>query len=182
MPRLSVAIGGPQGIGKSTALRLLADRHPDYETISVGDRFPADFRSLPAADRARVRAGAGARLESRLLANRDGVVVVDLHYLDLREADPRVQRPEVLARFDLHVLLVAPADVLLARRTSDPGRTDRPVSLADAERDVAAHIEYFGREPALGPDALVLDCRPGPLEVARELHHHIAARLDAGRR
>ncbi|MES4889612.1 hypothetical protein [Streptomyces sp. NPDC096012] len=178
---LSVAIGGPQGIGKSTALRLLADRRPDYETLSVGDRFPPDFRSLPAADRARIRARASDRLESRLLANRDTVVIVDLHYLDLREVDPRIQRPEVLARFDLHVLLVAPADVLLARRTCDSSRADRPVSIAEAERDVSAHVEYFGRDPALGPDKLVLDCQKSPLEVAQELHRHITVRLDAGR-
>jgi adenylate kinase len=181
LPRLNVAIGGPQGVGKSTVLRLLADQHPDYDAISVGDQFPPDLRSLPATARARVRARASERLESRLLANRDAVVIVDLHYLDVREADPRVQRPELLAQFDLHVLLVAPADVLLVRRTSDPSRADRSVSIADAERDVSAHVEYFGQESALGPDALVLDCREGPLEVARELQRHIADRLDAGR-
>jgi adenylate kinase len=179
LPRLSVAFGGPQGVGKSTVLRLLANQHPDYDAISVGDQFPPDFRSLPAPTRAQVRAQASERLESRLLANRDVVVIVDLHYLDLREADPRIQRPELLAQFDLHVLLVAPADVLLARRASDSSRADRSVSIADAERDVYAHIKYFGQESALGPDALVLDCRKGPLEVLRELERHIDDRLDA---
>lgn len=181
LPRLNVAVGGPQGVGKSTVLRLLARQHLDYEAISVGDQFPADFRSLSAVDRARVRAQASERLSSRLLANRDAVLLVDLHYLDLRESDPRVQPPEILAQFNLHVLLIAPADVLLARRMSDPGRADRSVSIADAERDVSAHVEYFGRETALGSNSLVLDCREGPLEVAGELRRHIDARLETSR-
>ena len=181
LPRLNVAVGGPQGVGKSTVLRLLARRHPGYEVISVGDQFPAGFRSLSAADRARVRAQARERLSSRLLANHDVVLLVDLHYLDLRESDPRVQPPEILAQFNLHVLLVAPADALLTRRTSDPSRADRSVSMADAERDVSAHVEYFGQETAFGPDSLVLDCREGPLEVAGELQRHIDAWLQASR-
>lgn len=178
MPRLNVAVGGPQGVGKSTVLRLLARQHLDYEAISVGDQFPADFRSLSAVDKVRVRAQASDRLSSRLLANRDAVLLVDLHYLDLREADPHIQPRDILALFNLHVLLIAPADVLLARRTSDPGRADRSVSIADAERDMSAHVEYFGRETALGSNSLVLDCRERPLEVARELQRHIEARLE----
>jgi adenylate kinase len=176
LPGLNVAVGGPQGVGKSTVLRLLARQRLDYEAISVGDQFPADFRSLSAAGRARVRAQASERLSSRLVANRDAVLLVDLHYLDLREPDPRVQPPEVLALFNLHVLLVAPAEILLARRRSDPSRADRSVSVADAERDVSAHVEYFGQATELGPNSLILDSREGPLEVAGELQRHIDAR------
>jgi adenylate kinase len=119
LPRLNVAVGGPQGVGKSTVLRLLARQHPEYNMISVGDQFPADFSSLSAPDRARVRAQASELLSSRLLADRGVVLLVDLHYLDLREPDPRVQPPEILAQFNLQVLLVAPVEVLLARRMSE---------------------------------------------------------------
>lgn len=174
---LNVAIGGPQGVGKSTVLRLLASGRPDYEAISVGDQFPADFRTLSDAERARVRYVASERLATRLVANRDGILLVDLHYLDLREADPRIQRLDVLGLFDLHVLLSLSVELLVGRRRADPSRRDRLVSAIDAERDLAAHLKYFRDEIALDWDSLVLDCRETPRHVADELERYVDAAL-----
>jgi len=174
---LNVAIGGPQGVGKSTVLRMLASGRPDFETISVGDQFPADFRALSDVERALVRHEASDRLSTRLRANQDRVLLVDLHYLDLRETVPRIQRSDILDLFDLHVLLSLPANVLLARRTSDPSREDRSVSIVDAERDLAAHLRYFRDRAINGQESLVLDCQKGPEEVAEELQRHIDAGL-----
>lgn len=172
-PPLNIAIGGPQGVGKSTLVRLIESSRPEYESVLVGEKFPPDFKALTAAGRATVRRTAAERLLLRLRTNHDRVLVVDLHYLDLREADPRVQEDAVLAAFDLHVLLTLPPSVLAGRRAGDAGRMDRPTSPDDARRDLAAHIDYFRDSPSLGAARLVIDCTPEPFELVSELQDRI---------
>lgn len=163
-----VAVGGPQGVGKSTAVRLLAGRCPTLDVLSIGEEFPDDFASLPPAGRRRVRADISERVAARLAAA-DGVVVADLHYLDHREPEPRLQPPELLAHFGLRIVLSAPPEVLLARRASDPTRADRSLALVDVRRDLLAHLRYAEHELGQDGRALVLDCGDDPDAVAKRL-------------
>lgn len=169
---LNVAIGGPQGVGKSTALRALARQRSDLRVISVGDRLPNGFRRMKERDRKRIRAGATNELCSEL-AQGDGITVVDLHYLDLAEPEPRIQPPALLALIELRIVLLVTPEVLCDRRREDPIRSDRSLDIADARSDVEAHLAYASDE--LGRDGVVvlIDAAPTADVVASQLGGHI---------
>lgn len=173
---LKVAIGGPQGVGKSTLVSLVRSRQPDYLPFFVGEEFPPDFASRTHAERDLVRLEVGRRLETYMHANADRVLLVDLHYLDLRESDPRVQRPEILDLFDLHVLLTLTPELLAERRARDGTRMDRHRSLEAARRDVTAHLEYFHERKSGAAEWIVLDCAQEPGRLADELERNVDRR------
>ena len=111
---LNIAVGGPQGSGKSSVLRLVSQHHPEFEVMHFGDELPGEWLSLTPDQKKRIRAEVTKRISSNL-ARRDSVKIVDLHYLDLREHNPRIQTIDFLSCFDLLVFLTAPPEVLLHR-------------------------------------------------------------------
>ena len=171
-PVVTVALGGPQAVGKSSTLRALTALRPDIAVIFLGEQFAADFADQSPAERARIRAQVTARVAPRL-ARRDTVTIVDLHYLDLREPDPRIQDAALLARFDLLAFLTLPPEALLERRHSDADRADRPAGLAEAVRDIDAHLAYARELANRNVATVLLDGRHRPTQVARQLLQHI---------
>lgn len=163
-----IAVGGPQATGKTTVLRVLKQLRPDFEVIFFGEQLPDDFAGLAQHEQERHRARVTSDISAQL--GRDlAVTLVDLHYLDLRESEPRLQAPEFLGRFDLLVFLTAAPEVLLARRLADTKRSDRPSTLAALTRDVEAHLAYYEELAATGHAAILIDCHQPPDAVARDV-------------
>lgn len=177
--RLNVAVGGPQGIGKSTTLRFLARHRPDVRILSAGDRFPGGFRSMERSERDRIRAQVTSDLCEELAAGR-GVTVVDLHFLDRAEPGLRIQPPALLALLDVRLVLVAPPEVLHARRRDDQERLDRSVDLAEARRDVEAHLAYVANERSPTGPVLLVDATSSPGSIAAAIGDHIDRWLRPG--
>ncbi|MBO3741525.1 AAA family ATPase [Actinoplanes flavus] len=165
---INVAVGGPQGVGKSSALRQLALLRPEFRVMFFGDQLPDDFRSRSPQDKAALRAQVTERFLARM-ASGGPATVVDLHYVDPREADPKIQRMEFLSHFDLLVFLTVPLEVLRERRAADRSRTDRSLVAAELGQDVRAHLDYFGELVAAGFRAVLVDCQEPPTEIARKL-------------
>ncbi|MFI0796046.1 AAA family ATPase [Micromonospora rubida] len=171
---MNVAVGGPQGVGKSSALRVLAGVRPDFDVVFFGDQMPDDFRDLRPADKQRIRAEVTDRIAARL-ARRARTTVVDLHYLDLREPDSSIQPADFLDHFDLLVFLLVPPETLLERRLADTSRADRPTTLPELRRDVDAHVASCDRLSSAGLPAVLIDCQGDPIGVAGQLLRHIDA-------
>lgn len=169
---LNVAVGGPQATGKSSVLRIVSQQRPEFEVMFFGEQLPDDFLALAPSEIERIRAGIARRIASTL-ARRDSVKIVDLHYLDLREPNPRIQPAGFLSCFDLLVFLTAPPEVLLERRMADTTRNDRPMTLADVRRDVEAHLEYYDELVDVGMNVTLIDCQAQPVDVAIELLRRI---------
>jgi adenylate kinase len=169
---LNVAVGGPQATGKSSVLRIVSQQCPEFEVIFFGEQLPVDFLALAPSEIERIRAEVARRIASKL-ARRDSVKIVDLHYLDLREPNPKIQPADFLSCFDLLVFLTAPPEVLLERRMADTTRNDRPMTLADVRRDVKAHLEYHDELVNVGMNAALMDCQAQPLDVVTELLRRI---------
>jgi thymidylate kinase len=165
---INVAVGGPQGVGKSSAVRVLALLRPELRVVFFGDQLPDDFRSRSPQEKAALRARVAEQVLSRL-ASGGPATVVDLHYIDPREADPKIQRMGFLSHFDLLVFLTVPPEVLRERRAADRRRTDRSLIAAELGQDVRAHLDYFGELVAAGFEAVLVDCQGPPAEIARKL-------------
>lgn len=173
-PPLNVAVGGPQGVGKSTVLRLLRDQWPAVEVVSIGDQLPPDFKQLSATDRARARLQAGNVVLDRMTRQAGGVLLVDLHYLDMDEVDPRIQSSKFLERFSHHVLLIASPAAIESRRRSDTQRSNRSFDYRKIQRDVEAHTEYF--RLAMFPRSTVIDCERPPEAIAAAIVAFVGVR------
>jgi hypothetical protein len=173
---LNVAVGGPQATGKSSLLRIVSQQRPEFEVIFFGEHLPDDFLALAPSEKGRIRGGVARRIASKLV-RRDSVKIVDLHYLDLREPNPKIQPADFLSYFDLLVFLMAPPEVLLERRMADTTRNDRPMTLADVGEDVEAHLEYHVELVDVGMNATLMDCQAQPLDVAMELLRRIEAAI-----
>ncbi len=173
---LNVAVGGPQATGKSSVLRIVSQQRPEFEVIFFGEQLPADFLALAPSEIERIRAEVARRIASKL-ARRDSVKIVDLHYLDLREPNPKIQPADFLSCFDLLVFLTAPPEALLERRMADTTRNDRPMTLANVRRDVEAHLEYHDELLDVGMNTTLIDCQAQPLDVAMELLRRIDAAM-----
>ena len=173
---LNVAVGGPQATGKSSVLRIVSQQRPEFEMIFFGEQLQDDFLVLAPSEKERIRAGVTRRIASNL-ARRDSVKIVDLHYLDLREPNPKIQPVHFLSCFDLLVFLTAPPKVLLERRMADTTRNDRPMTLADVRGDVEAHLEYHDELVNVGMNATLMNCQAQPLDIAMELLRRIDAAM-----
>jgi|SRR5215216_3776145 len=171
---VNVAVGGPQATGKSSALRIVSQQRPEFDVIFFGEQLPNDFLALAPSEIQRLRARVARRIASKL-AHRDSVKIVDLHYLDLREANPKIQPADFLSCFDLLVFLTARPEVLLERRMADTTRNDRSITLTDIKADVDAHLEYHDELVDVGMNAILIDCQAQPLDVALELLRRIDA-------
>lgn len=169
---LNVAVGGPQATGKSSVLRIVSQQRPEFEAIFFGEQLPDDFPALAPSEIVRIRADVTKRIATTL-ALRDSVKIVDLHYLDLRESNSKIQPPDFLSCFDLLVFLTAPPQVLLERRMADTTRKERPMTLADLTEDVEAHLKYRNELVLSGMNTILMDCQPHPLEVSTELLRRI---------
>lgn len=170
----NVAVGGPQAVGKTSALRALAQLRPEFDMIFFGEQLPDDFQDHTRAEKEHIRARAARRIASKL-ARRESVTVVDLHYIDLREPNPKIQQAEFLSCFDLMVFLNVSPEVLLERRTRDTIRKDRPMTLAHTRKDLGAHLKFFNELVRDGMAAALIESQGQPLDVAKELARHIDA-------
>jgi len=171
---LNIAVGGPQAVGKSSVLRIVSQQHPEFEVTFSGEELPADFLALAPSEKERIRTDVTRRITSSL-ARRDSVKIVDLHYLDFREANPRIQPTDFLSCFDLLVFLTAPPEVILKRRMADRNRMDRPTELGEVKREVEAHLEYRNTLVDAGRNTALIDCQPQLEDVAMKLMNLIDA-------
>jgi hypothetical protein len=176
---VNVAVGGPQAVGKSSALRALAQLRPEFDMIFFGEQLPSDFLDYSQAQKDHIRTRVAKGIASKM-ARGESVTVIDMHYLDLREPNPRVQRAGFLSCFNLLVFFNAPPEVLLVRRVADTSRPDRPMALASVRKEVDAHLEYFKELASHGTEAILIDCQRQPIEVAKELARHIDRLLSRG--
>ena len=165
---LNVAVGGPQAVGKTSTLRIISRLRPDIDILFFGEQLPATFQEESPAEKDRVRTEVAGHIASKL-TRRERVTLVDLHYLDLREPNPRIQHPEFLVYFDLLVFLSVSPEALWKRRAGDTGRSNRPMQVAHVEREVDAHLRYFDELVSHGVNATLIDCQSQALEVAKKL-------------
>ena len=169
---VNVAVGGPQAVGKTSALLALAQLRPEFDVIFFGEQLPDDFLDRTQAEKELARAMVTRRIASKL-ARRESVTVVDLHYLEIREPNPKIQPADFLSCFDLLVFLKAPPEALLRRRTTDTTRNDRPMMLSDLRKDLDVHFKYFNQLVSDGIEAVLIDCQGQPLDIVKELTWHI---------
>lgn len=167
-PFLNIAIGGPQASGKSSVLRAISQQRPEFDVIYFGEQLPEEFADLDLNLRTQMREKVTGEIASSLM-QRDSFKIVDLHYLDLREANPRIQPSQFLSCFDMLIFLELPSQILLDRRMADTGRRDRQMRIADIDTEVDAHSKYREELTKLGFNVVRIDAHEAPLDVANKL-------------
>lgn len=141
---LKVAVGGARGVGKTTVLRAVQCARPETRVVHMSHELTLltrkagylSFRDLDVNIKRDLREELGRELcHGVLLA--DGTTLLDLHYVDLDEAQRLIQPAELLALVDVFVVLEASLAAMHARRTSDATKR-RSVDIARIEAEQAA--------------------------------------------
>lgn len=139
-----VAVGGIQGVGKSTIVPRLPNYLPSVEIVPTSRVLAdhasqhgyGDFHALPVEEKAQVREAVGSLLLQRIEASPNDIFVLDWHYMDIREGVLSIQPDSLVGRVDAFIILEASPETVLTRRVNDPTRTrDLDLNQIRAERD-----------------------------------------------
>jgi adenylate kinase len=125
-----VAVGGTQGVGKTTALPLIREHLQDVEVIPTSRMLVShalelglgDFHVLPPDDKQRVRLAVADAILTSVEVARCRIVVLDWHYMDVREGLVPIQPENLARRVDAFILLEASVETICERRRGDGSR------------------------------------------------------------
>lgn len=128
-------IGGVQGVGKTTVLAKLRQVDPQIEVIFVSKELETlsiavngqPFSKQELQERGRLRQTYADILETQLRSSSQPTLL-DLHYIDPREdASVILHPPKLLSNISVFILLDAPDEVIVDRRSKDTTRERTPV-------------------------------------------------------
>lgn len=186
-----VAVGGARGVGKTTTLKNLAIKNPDFRVISLGEelnnlsinKLGKSFFDIEIVEKDIIRKEHGNDLISRI-SPLPNVFLLDLHYTDLREKEEKIIQPEIiLQNIDVFVFFDAEKELILHRMLVDSEKRGRIQSVSYIERDrIAEMVAAKSLAEKYGKTFFYLDTRSPVEETTLELHRFLEKTLPQARR
>ena len=179
---------GLPGVGKSSVLKSMKERHPSVELINYGDLlFSAAKKQFNLPDRDRIvdlpmKEHAAIQREAILQIKGGKNTILDTHAVLKKPSGflPGLA-PELLSKKEIEgfVFIDAPTKDIIERRTGDPART-RPEMSAEELDSIRNHsfssIKMYSA--ATGKPVFILINRKGKLEDTVEEFEHILESLN----
>lgn len=142
MPVLVIAVGGPKGVGKTTVLEKIVKQQPEWQLIKVSQEllYLADnaWSDLLVEQKDEIR----KIFVQKLLKNLPENLILDLHYIDLREGAEKCIQPKELINICTHfVVFLAPAELILKRRKKRDKDRFKELNLAEIKQESMAEFK-----------------------------------------
>lgn len=136
-----IAVGGPKGVGKTTVLEQAINQLPEWQLIKVSAEL------LRLTDNSWSNLSIGRKDEMRqlfaqeLLKNLPNKLLLDLHYVDLREgAEKCIQPAELINKCTHFIVFLALPELILKRREKREKDRSKELSLVQIREEIIAEL------------------------------------------
>lgn len=137
-----IAVGGPKGVGKTTILEQTINQLPEWQLIKVSQELlrltDNSWRSLLVARKDETR----QLFAQELLKNLPDKLLLDLHYVDLREGAEKCIQPAELINSCTHfIVFLASDEVILERRKKRDKDKLKEINLKEIRQEGIAELK-----------------------------------------